>query len=1169
MRQLATKETISRGIKYFVGKRIIIQQDTREFNGQVSGYALGSDEKTYDFTLAFSEDGNDILTDDCHCACPAFSEYKGLCKHLVAATMQAQGGTLLGAPVTGYKTKSVVSLQQNSDSDSHGAGANVTNSRRARSDYWAGELINSYRKKAYVDIKASVDGQVGRLEPTWVNNGTKIPFLTWKIGHDKLYVVRDVVELKDGFIAKQRMALGTSMSILLDIDYFDDASKKYAEFIMRYASRPTAQTFSVHSYRYNKKELELTPAALDDFIQIYEDSVIDLKSEVYGNRHLQILHENYRAKLRLTYEQDGATLSIVDADDEEIDIDDFDVFSGRENFYVQTQYELYCCTKDYALACGDLLKFIYKRGYLYFAQKDIPSLFGVVLKKAKPYLDIDAAEIPQELVPPPLTTKVYFDIDEYSNIIASMSHHYGDIDIEAFANKDLENNYDYAGEMRAEQTLLKYMGHEFKREIDSRAYTNAEREEAFPLKENAPRLLVLSDDDKIYELVTYGLAEIERIAEVYVSTAFDKIKVRPPVQVGVGIGVNGRLLEIDIDLDGLDYTELASVLKQYRKAKKYKRLKDGSFMSLEDDDAISRLAEVAEAIDLSDEDLEKGHLRLDINRSFYIDSILKKSEELRYTRDDKFKDIIRKIRDIDDSTYEAPAELSHVLRNYQKTGYRWMRTLNELGFGGILADDMGLGKTLQVLSLLQAKKDAQTMATQPASMQPTSMQPTSTQSISTQPISTQPTSMQPSMHHTSLVVCPASLVLNWEAEAQKFTPRLNVIALANSKEERLATIEQLKFGASEPIDLVVTSYGQLQRDIDELQDIEFDFAILDEAQFIKNRTTKSAKAVKKLRANTRLALTGTPVENNLAELWSIFDFCMPGYLLNYSHFKKRYEKPIVKDADTQATSRLRDLARPFIMRRLKHDVLKELPEKVETVIPSKIEGEQRKIYLATLAQTKKELSRKLKDPATNEAQKKIMILAALTRMRQICCDPSLVYENYEGESAKLESCMELIDSCHESGHRMLLFSQFTSMLSIIQKRLKQLGIPYLYLDGSTPKHDRMDMVNAFNEGDTPIFLISLKAGGTGLNLTGADIVIHYDPWWNVSAQNQATDRAHRIGQTQKVQVYKLIASNTIEEKIMELQIKKAELADKIIQDHDSNPFEAMTGDDLLNLLEER
>ena len=355
-----------------------------------------------------------------------------------------------------------------------------------------------------------------------------------------------------------------------------------------------------------------------------------------------------------------------------------------------------------------------------------------------------------------------------------------------------------------------------------------------------------------------------------------------------------------------------------------------------------------------------------------------------------------------------------------------------------------------------------------------------------------------------------------------------------------------------------------QRDAENFRKLKFEYEIIDEAQYIKNYGTQNAKAVKSIKSRVRIALTGTPVENSLAELWSIYDYLMPGYLYSYGAFRRKLEIPIVRGKDSGAADKLRKLVRPFLLRRLKKDVLRELPDKTETVCYAEMQDEQKKLYWANAAMTKKRLTQELKEG--EPGKDKILILSMLTKLRQICCDPALVYENYESGSAKLELCMELIEDSVNAGHRLLLFSQFTSMLQIIEQKLQNAGIGYFKLTGATDSSERLMLVNSFNVGSTPVFLISLKAGGTGLNLTGADVVIHYDPWWNISAQNQATDRVYRIGQKNNVQVYKLIAKNTIEEKILEMQQDKAELADEIIQKGD-NVLAKMSKQEILNLFE--
>ena len=337
--------------------------------------------------------------------------------------------------------------------------------------------------------------------------------------------------------------------------------------------------------------------------------------------------------------------------------------------------------------------------------------------------------------------------------------------------------------------------------------------------------------------------------------------------------------------------------------------------------------------------------------------------------------------------------------------------------------------------------------------------------------------------------------------------------------------------------------------------------MLDEAQFIKNQNAAATKSVKLIHADHRFALTGTPIENRLSELWSIFDYLMPGFLYRSEEFVKKYEQPISRDQDEKVTEKLKKMVGPFILRRLKTDVLKDLPPKMEEVRYARFEGEQQKLYDAQVVHMTQMIH-----ASGNSGEDKIKILAELTRIRQICCDPSLLFENYTGESAKREACMDLVQSAIDGGHRILIFSQFTSMLALLEADLQAAGIGFFKITGSTPKEARISLVNQFNDGDTPVFLVSLKAGGTGLNLTGADVVIHYDPWWNLAAQNQATDRAHRIGQTRQVTVYKMIAKDTIEEKILELQNAKQDLADAILEGR-SESLMSLSSDELLALLQ--
>ena len=538
------------------------------------------------------------------------------------------------------------------------------------------------------------------------------------------------------------------------------------------------------------------------------------------------------------------------------------------------------------------------------------------------------------------------------------------------------------------------------------------------------------------------------------------------------------------------------------------------------------MARLAKELGISRKELQSRAVSLPAYRAMYLDSVLKEGPGVAYYRDQLMKALVRGLRSVEDSDYPVPERLQSVLREYQKTGFHWLKTLDVNGFGGILADDMGLGKTIQTIALLEDAYGGEQKEQEP-----------------------------------SLIVCPASLVYNWEHEIRKFAPDLtirSVVGNAGEREEILREACAAPGGTS----VFITSYDLLKRDVEQYGELHFRFQIIDEAQYIKNAATQSARAVKAVNAGTRFALTGTPVENRLGELWSIFDYLMPGFLFGAQHFRKEYELPIVRDQDGEALERLRRITGPFILRRVKKDVLRELPDKLETVVYSRMEEEQKNLYAAGAAKLKERLDR---SEGEGLGEERFQVLADLTRLRQICCDPRLCYENYKGGSAKLETCMDLVRRGVEGEHKILLFSQFTSMLELIESRLNQEGIASYKLTGATSKEERMRLVGEFASDATPVFLISLKAGGTGLNLTAADIVIHYDPWWNVAAQNQATDRSHRIGQDKQVTVFKLIARNTVEENILTLQESKSRLSDQVITG-DGGSFGGLTREDILRIL---
>ena len=634
------------------------------------------------------------------------------------------------------------------------------------------------------------------------------------------------------------------------------------------------------------------------------------------------------------------------------------------------------------------------------------------------------------------------------------------------------------------------------------------------LQEDRAGFFFLEGENEIFDFLTETLDSFHAYGEVYVSQRLGDKQIRPSRPV-VGISVSEGLLSLDIDTGEFPPEELEALYASLLKKQKYHKLKDGRFLTL-GGSPYETLAEMVHMTRLPPGELAGGHVTVPAFRGLYLDGVLSGDEGLQVNRDERFRAMIQNFQSVAEGDAPLPAGLESVLRPYQKVGFQWLKTLESCHFGGILADEMGLGKTVQVIAYLATVPHRQTGM-------------------------------------PSLVVCPTSLILNWGDELARFAPQLRAALLLGPAGERERMMEDCA-----DWDVWVTSYDLLKRDTDRYRTRSFYACILDEAQNIKNQSTMASKAVKRIACRQRYVLTGTPVENRLSELWNLFDFLMPGYLFSHTAFLEKLERPIVQSGDPEARRQLSRLVQPFLLRRLKRDVLKELPPKIEHTRRVPLSEEERKTYLAAAGAAKAAYF--------GEGQNKLQILAALTQLRQICCDPHLCFSNYQGISSKLEACLELCAGMVENGHQVLVFSQFTSMLERIRQRLEEAGISSFTLQGSTPKEQRAQMVKDFHNGGAQVFLISLKAGGTGLNLTSADVVIHYDPWWNLAAQNQATDRAHRMGQQESVHVYRFIAKDTIEERILELQEKKSALMDAVTGGEGQSIL-SMSKEELLSLLD--
>ena len=608
-----------------------------------------------------------------------------------------------------------------------------------------------------------------------------------------------------------------------------------------------------------------------------------------------------------------------------------------------------------------------------------------------------------------------------------------------------------------------------------------------------------NNDENTFTFINEGLPLLQNYCDVYISENLKKLGIAQKYNISVGVRVDNHLLDIDFSSIDIPDGELSNVLSSYRKKKKYHKLKNGDLLYLNSED-LESLDNLLTDYDIKIKDIDNNHAKVGLFRAFSLDEVANSDENLVLNREDSFNNLIKRFKNINLQDYPIQEHYDSILRDYQKDGYKWLKCLNSYSFGGILADDMGLGKTLQVIALIESLIGK----------------------------------------GLSIVVCPSSLILNWVDEVHKFSENIKVLGIYGNQLYRSEIIKTIN-----EYDLIITSYDYVRRDFELYDEQKFNYIILDEAQYIKNKNTKNAKSVKMLKGTNRLALTGTPIENTLAELWSIFDFLMPGYLYNYHYFKQHFETPIVKEHDEDKEKSLKQLIQPFILRRNKKDVLKELPDKIEQNLEFVFNDEEKKLYYANLALVNESLQAQLNVQNVD----KIAILAMLTRLRQICIEPRLIYDDIDTISSKMSGCLDLLGQLVENKQKVLLFSSFTSVLDLLADELDKRHYSYYKLTGSTNKTKRHQLVKDFQDDDTMIFLISLKAGGTGLNLTSAQAVIHFDPWWNVSAQNQATDRAYRIGQKNNVQVFKLIMKDSIEEKILQMQSTKKDLADAFVENN--------------------
>ena len=931
----------------------------------------------------------------------------------------------------------------------------------------------------------------------------------FKLGKDNFYKIKNLKEFFNRINNNESYIYSNKLEFVHNEENFEKNSKELLNFIMKYAKiinyvNNTENTnFRYYGKKLSESSILLDEEGIDDIFEILKGRKIEIEKDanikkvtlIPSNPNIEFsLEMKNKQEVKLTHNLDNYNYIIID---------------GKKYTYIIIDEFIYRVKKNVKNTIFKLLE-IYKKNHINeikFNKKQLPDFFALIEPRIKDNLviNIDKKDI-KKYIPEELGVKIFLDYNENNLITAEVKFCYGETEF---------NPIDESKKINIARNAIK-----------ETECLNQLRKTGFMLDAQNKRFVLVSEE-AIYNFITKDIELYMDKFEVMVTDNFKAKKIKEPQLGNIGIKIENNLLIINLENIQYDKNEIKEILQRYALKKKYYRLKDGSFINLEDNENIEFLNNLESGLGISYEEIENGTITLPIYRSMYMEKILNKLNKNKVKKEDSYVEFIKDTsKEKESEIIKLPKNLKGDLREYQKNGFQWLQTLEKYNLGGILADDMGLGKTIQVIALLQ-KYNEETENALP-----------------------------------SIVIAPSSLTLNWKNEVNKFAPTLNTLVINGNLELRKEKIKNIK-----KYNLIITSYDLLKRDLElyEKENIVFKYSIADEAQYIKNSNTQNAKALKSINSETKFALTGTPIENSLAELWSIFDYIMPEYLFKYKKFKQLYEVPIVKENDVDSMKKLKMLIEPFILRRTKKEVLTELPEKTITILNNEMEDEQQKIYLSYLAKAKQEAMQEIEINGVEKSH--IKILALLTRLRQICCHPGLFLEDYNQDSSKLKQCIEIIKDGIEAGHKILLFSGYTSMFEIIEKELLKEDINYYKLTGKTNVSERVELVEDFNQNENvKVFLISLKAGGTGLNLTGADMVIHYDPWWNISAENQATDRAYRIGQKHNVQVYKLITKNSIEEKIYELQKKKSKLINNVLST-ETTFINKLSKDEIMKLFE--
>jgi len=1043
IKRLATDEaTYFRGLRYY--KNNAVSNVTwNKANSQYKALVQGGSQ----YIVTIQEHDNKL---NFNCNCPAHIKYQGACKHVIA--------TLLF--IANYMERSEKKQPE---------------TKEEKQLY---SIISYFNNQD----KASLIGDTFQVEitlhfPSILKGKDSKLFVSLRAGSSRLYKVQNIKKFLYSIDNDENVSLGKEFKYVAGESRFSKKSLPVIRYLLEIFEIQEALGKVYYNNLFNKAELAITRNMLFTLLERIgkEKFNIDIQEELFEG--VTLVHGNPPIGFRLESDEEQISIELKENKPVKPLVEDGSLLLYENVLYIPSKEFL----TNYLPFFNSFKK---DREVLSFQGELKDKFIESVLPRIHETMEIDVPESLQEkYINEKLKIKIY--LDKFKKYIkANILFQYGDYEI-----NPLLNNYP-SGVILVRQKDSENEFLDMFEDLHFEAYKDC---------------FLLKGDNDIYDFLSNDIFTLNEKYQVYHSDDLKNFKIGQSTSIRTSIGFNEniKLLELNISSSEVPKSELRDLYNSLKQKKKFHRLKDGTFISLEEEQ-MDEMAKFFDQLDVEEDDFdENGTINLPAYQAMYLDEILDEYSEIEYEKSNSYEELLTHILEPKSTNFDVPKTVQAELRPYQVVGYKWLSTLAKNQLGGILADDMGLGKTLQTITYIVH-------------------------------------CLEENPEAIFLVVSPTSLVFNWQEEFEKFAPHISTMIVEGTPEERQSQIME-----ANKHNVVLTSYPLIRRDVTHYEAFEFHTMFIDEGQFIKNPQSQNAKSVKQIRAKHKFALTGTPIENSLSELWSLFDFIMPDYLYSHTKFVERFEKPIMKDSSKSTLDDLGKHIEPFILRRMKSEVLKDLPDKIESKMMAEMTDEQEKVYQAYLENIRQEITAEINKNGLEKSR--IQILAALTRLRQICCHPSTFIENYQGESGKLKLLIQVVNDILENGHRILIFSQFTSMLEIIAQELKKQEIDYFYLSGSTKLKERKDYVTRFNEGEGSIFLISLKAGGTGLNLVGADVVIHYDPWWNPAVEEQATDRAYRIGQNKSVQVIRLLTKNTIEEKIDKLQKRKKQLSDSVIK----------------------